>query len=254
MAVRQNVIHLQKFYTRPLGLAALGMAMRRVTSLWPIEASSGQDVLGFGYAAPFIAPYISTAKKVILAMPGGQGAMVTESRRGNITCLTEEDSLPFPPASFDRIIVAHGLEDSPCVAELMDEFWRIMKPEGRLMIICVNRSGLWARSDSSPFGHGRPFSRSQLSKLLSAAKFIPEAWAGALYVPPSKRLMQRGTVRAFERFGETVWPRFSGLVLVQAVKRLYADTTAGTAQAVRAPKFVGVTPAKTSLQKSTEIK
>ena len=39
------------------------------------------------------------------------------------------------------------------------------------MIIVPNRRGVWARSDISPFGHGRPYSRPQLSRLLQQAEF-----------------------------------------------------------------------------------
>ena len=243
--MRQNVIHLEEFYASPMGQAALSMALRRLKTLWP-DNMSGQDILSFGYGAPFLQDYIGQAQRTVLAMPGGQGATVCSSRRGNITCLTEENSLPFPPASFDRIFVAHGLEDSPYLAELMSEFWRVMKPEGRLVIVAANRAGLWARSDASPFGHGRPFSRSQLSSLLKAAQFQPRAWAGAAYVPPVKWMMQPRTIKTFETFGETVWPRFSGLVLVEAVKRLYADINTGTGQVSRAPSFVGAAPIKPS--------
>lgn len=240
--MRQNVIHLQKFYASPLGRAAQTMVMRRLTALWEIDSDSGadgKDMLGFGYATPYLAPYGAAARRVILAMPGGQGGMITRSARGNVTCMCEEDALPFPPASFDRILVAHGLEESPDIDGLLEELWRIMKPEGRLVLIAANRSGLWAGADNNPFGSGRPFSRSQLSKALKKAQFAPMAWSGALYVPPATWLMRPGSVSAFERFGETVSPRFSGLVLVEAIKRLYADTQIGISQSVRRPKFVG---------------
>ena len=38
---------------------------------------------------------------------------------------------------------------------------------GRLLIVVPNRRGVWARSDTTPFGHGRPYSRSQITHLLA---------------------------------------------------------------------------------------
>ncbi len=249
--MRQNVIHLQKFYSSPMGELAKTMVMRRLAPLWPSqdEDMSRLDVLGFGYCAPYLMGFTPDVRKLILAMPRDQGAMVSRSRRGNISCLVDDDALPFPPASFDRVLIAHGLEDARHPQALLSELWRVLKPEGQIVIIVPNRAGLWARSDASPFGAGRPYSRSQLASDLTAAKFTPAAWSGALYGPPSEAFL--GLAGGFERFGETVWPRFSGLILVQAIKRLYANTNiGGGASAARIPKFVGVAPVNAGLRKN----
>jgi len=245
--LRQNVIHLQRFYASKLGEAARAMVARRLDPLWPKDGDDmdGLDVLGFGYCAPYLMPYAGKPKKMIFAMPEEQGAMVSLSRRGNISCLVADDALPFPPASFDRILVAHGLEDTRHLPQLMSELWRVLKPEGQIVIIAPNRAGLWSRSDASPFGAGRPFSRGQLSGVLKAAKFTPTAWTGALYMPPSRRWS--GAANGIERFGETVWPRFSGLILVRAIKRLYAHTDDGSAVQSRLPTFVGGRAARTGV-------
>ena len=71
--MRQTVITLEKFYASRLGLAAQDMVMRRLTSLWP--DLSGRDVLGFGFCRPYLGYYLKSANRVVLAMPGGQGAV-----------------------------------------------------------------------------------------------------------------------------------------------------------------------------------
>ena len=233
--MRQNVIHIERFYASPLGKTARAMVKRRLDPLWPEAEMSGLDVLGFGYCAPYLMPYRETAHSLTFAMPEDQGAMVSRSRRGNMTCLVADDMLPFATASFDRVFVAHGLEDSRHVTPLMAELWRVLKPEGQIVIITPNRAGLWSRSDASPFGAGRPFTRNQLTGVLTAAQFLPTAWAGALYMPPARKFL--GLAGGFERFGETVWPRFSGLILVRALKRLYANTDNGHGAKVRTPRF-----------------
>lgn len=239
--MRQSVIELERFYSSPLGAMAQAKIARRLTALWPqYEELSGIDMLGYGYGGPYLTPYVKPARSVVLAMPKAQGAMTVTSRRGNMSCLVDEDSLPFPPASFDRIFLAHGLEESENPARLLAELWRVIKPEGQLVVLAPNRTGLWARSDASPFGAGRPFSRGQLKSILIGANFLPVAWSGALYGPPMPAL--KGLSGGFERFGETVWPRFSGIILVQAIKRLYAHSDKGAAIKARLPKFVGVAP------------
>ena len=68
--------------------------------------------------------------------------------------------------------------------ELLHELWRVLTPGGRIIVVAPNRRGLWARMDTTPFGHGQPFSRSQLKSLMRQTQFSPEGWAETLYVPP----------------------------------------------------------------------
>lgn len=220
-----------------MGRAARIMALRRLTALWPPEEEAGRSMLGLGYAGPYLMPYAPKAKKAVLMMPAAMGVIPTSGRRGNVAALVDDDALPLPPASFDRVLLVHALEESIDFTAVLREVSRVLTPEGRLVIIAPNRSGLWARSDASPFGAGRPFSRSQLAGALEAAHLLPLAWSGALYAPPVTRLSGPRFISIMEKFGETVWPRFSGLVLVEAVKRLYAGTHGGSAEEVRVPLF-----------------
>ena len=65
---------------------------------------------------------------------------------------------------------------------------------------------MWARFDTTPFGHGRPYSRRQLERLLREAMFTPTDWASALYVPPFERRMLMRSATAFERIGARISP------------------------------------------------
>jgi hypothetical protein len=90
------------------------------------------------------------------------------------------------------------------------------------MVVVPNRTSLWAQVDRSPFAHGRPFSRSQLDRLLRDTMFVPERWDNALLLPPikSRRLVRNGT--AWERTGKMLWPQLAGVHVVDATKSLYA--------------------------------
>ena len=76
----------------------------------------------------------------------------------------EEDALPFPDAFFDRVMMVHGLEKAEAMRPLMRQFWRVLAPEGSLLLVVPNRASLWAQVERSPFGHGRPFNRRELDR------------------------------------------------------------------------------------------
>ncbi len=232
--MRQSVIDLETFYTSRLGRLAEIMAGRRLNGLWP--DLTGRHLLGFGYTAPYMRRYIIAAKSAVFAMPAAQGAVVMGSASGVSSVLTQDDCLPFQDASFDNVIVAHGLEEAVDVHVILRELWRVTMPEGRIVIIAPNRRGLWAQFDKTPFGAGRPFSRVQLRKALEQSGFAPSMSAGAVYAPPMRLFARPRLAMASEKMGETLWPHVSGLVMVEAVKRLYAKRDGSVAEpAVRRP-------------------
>lgn len=219
--MRIDVLALQRFYGSRLGDMARRMIARRVESLWP--HTDGLDVLGLGYGLPYLEPYRAGARRVTALMPAAQGAERWPEDGKTLAALGDETRLPFMDAVFDRVLVVHALEEAEAPLALLRELWRVMAPEGRLLIIAASRSGLWARTDSTPFGHGRPYSRHQLAGLLSDSLFEPMASARALYAPPLNWPVVTGLGEGLERAGELVAPGFGGLVLMEAVKRLYVE-------------------------------
>ena len=125
------------------------------------------------------------------------------------------------------------------------QLWRVLAPEGRLLIVAPNRASLWAQLERSPFGHGRPFSRSELDALVRGALFVPEQWQRALYAPPVGigALARSGT--GWERFGARFLPGLGGVHIVEASKSLYAPATPTAPAAVRVKAPAILKPAGT---------
>ena len=135
----------------------------------------------------------------------------------------QSDSIVGPPEAagiFDRILAIHAIEESPDALALLREVWRVMAPSGRVILAVASRNGLWANLESTPFGHGRPYSRRQLAELLREAELEPSGWTRALYVPPLPWLA--GWAEGFEQVGSRLWPGFAGVVLMEAVKQTFA--------------------------------
>ena len=130
-------------------------------------ASSGPNVagcrlLGYGFAMPYLRAFLPEAERCIAAMPAAMGVSAPGRRANASPPWCEEDALPFPDAFFDRILMVHGLEEAEGLRPLLRQLWRVLAPEGRLLMVAPNRASLWAQVERSPFGHGRPFSRGEL--------------------------------------------------------------------------------------------
>ncbi|HBC55130.1 MAG TPA: methyltransferase type 11 [Alphaproteobacteria bacterium] len=219
-----DVIDMHAFYSSRLGQTAAAALQREVRAIWP--NLSGYSVLGLGYATPFLTPFLGEAIRVVGAMPARQGVIYWPAGGAALTMLVDEVELPLPDAAFDRVLVAHYLETSEHIRPALREIWRILAPGGKLLLIAPNRNSLWARRESTPFGHGRPFSRLQLTSLLRDAMFTPECWRGALHMPPLLLPLFSGRGGGREIFGSSFLPRLAGVHLVEARKQIYAPIPA----------------------------
>ena len=221
----QNGDDLAAFYKAPLGQWARHVLARRIRTLWPNVR--GLRVLAYGYGTPYMRGL--EAERAIAAMPAQLGVPAkVSSRHARLVCA--EDALPFPDVFFDRILIVHGLESAESLRPLLRQLWRVLAPEGRILLVAPNRASLWAQLDRSPFGHGRPFSRLELDRLLRDALFEPLHWERALYAPPF------GPLRAhsWESIGTRLFPRIGGVHVVEASKSLYAAVPPGLAQPAKA--------------------
>jgi SAM-dependent methyltransferase len=232
-----DVRDLAEFYELPVGQVARRAILRRVKLIWPTVA--GERVLGVGFAVPYLRPWLGEAERVVAFMPAQQGVMAWPGSR-NLTVLGDEDALPFADALFDRILVVHGLEGVDAARPFLRQLWRVLAPEGRLLIVAPNRASLWAQLEYSPFAHGRPFHRVELGALLKSAMFEPVAWDRALLAPPFRARRLMGTGTAWEKIGRRLWFTLAGVHLVESRKSLVAPLP----QTVRSRRERRLAPAR----------
>ena len=225
-----DAAELRDFYARPLGTTVRRLLGHRIRARW--NGMSGQIVVGLGFATPYLGSYRDEATSLGAFMPAAQGALVWPRSGPTRSVLVDEAALPLADNTVDRVLAVHFLEAAEPARPVLREIWRVLGPEGRLLLIVPNRRGVWARTDHTPFGHGRPYSRGQLETLLVEAMFRPLDWSYALHMPPIERGMVLRSAVAFERFGARVWPGVGGVMMVEARKELVAPT--GKRQRVRA--------------------
>jgi SAM-dependent methyltransferase len=224
--MRRSIEELRTFYGEPAGALARRLLARRLDDAW--GEANGTDVLGIGYATPWLDAFVG-ARRVVAAMPGGQGVELWPSVGRNRTVLVDDRRLPFAAGSFDRILLVHALEEAEDAAGLLLEAVRALSPAGRIILIAAARGGLWSRVEATPFGHGRPFTRRQLERLVRGAGLEPTAWSQTLYVPPWAPLLPLAD--GFEQVGRHVLPGAAGVILLEATRQAYARVHPGSATA-----------------------
>lgn len=233
---------IQEYYASPQGQFVFQALSKRILKMWPLEELHDTTLTGVGFTFPYLDLYAECPENVNKQKEKNATKMnhksiqtfaIVSKRSGlyywpegqdNRTVICRRGEWPFPKESVDRILIVHDAEYASGMAALLSEVWRVLKPNGRVLMVLPNRTGLWVRSDQNPFGHGAPYSLSQLRTTLRENHFVYEGACGALLTPPFKSKVMLKTagflMEPFARFCTSM----SGVQVVEASKRLYAPT------------------------------
>ncbi|MEL6436391.1 MAG: class I SAM-dependent methyltransferase [Pseudomonadota bacterium] len=217
--MHMDIVELRAWYHSNLGKKAaqlIGIALSRIWHPLPNER-----LLGLGYTRPWLERFEPDAERVLAFNLANHGAARWPRQGPSRTALVFDEELPLTDSAVDRILMVHTLEHSENPRETLMEAWRVLAPNGRLVLVVPNRRGVWARIESTPFGTGRPFSRAQLIRLLRDTNFTATAETEALFFPPSRRFLTYRLSSRLERIGLRLWPMLSGVLVIEAQKRLY---------------------------------
>ena len=222
------------YYGTTLGPAVQQCLRERILGFWPKTEVKGQTIVGYGFAAPVLRPYLTSARRIVSLMPGPQGAMHWPAGQPNMSVLIDEAFWPIETNSADRLIVLHGLDASDHPGAVLEECYRVLSNDGRAIFVVPNRASLWSRRSGTPFSLSQPYSMGQLEKRLKWHGFDPVHHATALYQPPSdKRFwMKTGPIM------EQVWQKIpawngGGALLVEVIKKVPRPQRPGLGQIVQ---------------------
>ncbi len=221
-----SVTDLEKFYDTEIGVIVRNILQKHINEIW--VDTHGLRILGCGYAIPYLDDFYHNAERVFAMMPKKQGAGHWVPRNKNLVLMSEEDRMPIENSSIDRILLIHHLEACDNLKTSLREIWRVLKGNGRLLVIVPNRMGMWAKAEWSPFGHGHPFTASQVCGYLKDSLFVQEHYKSALFVPPipdSPVMMKSANI--IERTGGRLLPFVAGVHIVEMSKQLYAKADSG---------------------------
>lgn len=220
-----KAIDLKEFYDSLRGRVVQRILRQHLRDFWP--SVGGLRMLGLGFAVPYLKPFLGEAERVTALMPAQQGAIFWPPDERGLVSICADAELPIETNSIDRLLIVHGLQSSESLDAVLRESWRVLTGQGRLILVVPNRTGIWARVDSTPFGHGTPYSVGQIRHLLKEYMFVPERAERALFVPPGASRLLLATAPAWEKVGHRFFNAFGGVNIVEASKQLYAGTLAG---------------------------
>jgi SAM-dependent methyltransferase len=197
----------------------VAMRLRRTLADFWSRAPNGCNA-AIGYAPPLLRA--DDKPPVLSFTPMRLGPQPWPPKGQNRAVLVNGKSLPLQNVQLDRLLLIHALEFDSDPSSLLDECWRVLDGAGRLLVMVPNRNGLWARAEKTPFGHGRPYSRGQLRKLLLDHGFTPVRAETMLFMPPAAIGLFLRFGPQIERIGRNWSPAVGGVLVIEAEKNLYA--------------------------------
>lgn len=226
-----DIVDLREFYNSRMGRRARNKIAMALSSIW---TSHGHErLLGLGYTLPYLDRFRADAEQTFAFMPAKQGAIAWPRHEPCAVSLVFDEELPLADGSVDFVLMVHSLEFTENPTETLKEVWRVLSPNGRVMIVTPNRRGVWSRFEHTPFGAGQPYSSSQLAGLLRSTNFTPKKRAEALFFPPTNRAPILHASPVWERLGRRFWPLFAGVIIMEGQKKLYQGLPVAVRQSRR---------------------
>ena len=139
--------------------------------------------------------------------------------------LAEPDQLPFAENQFDVIVLPHTLEFQALPHEVLREVFRVLRPEGRLLITGFNPYSLYGikryfgRERSGPWG-GEFISLSRAKDWLTLLGFDIVGGQLDCYNLPAQSEATLQRLGKLEGAGDRWWPFAGGVYFLHAVKRV----------------------------------
>ena len=215
-----DIKKLIQFYSTPLGNVSIKLIENQIKSLWP-EVKK-KKILGLGYTLPWLEKFKGESNILFAAFPSSLGGCNWSSKNFNQSILVDDLALPFSDLLLDKVIIVHALEMSYRIDILLDEVWRVLDGQGKIILIVPNTIGLWSRKENNPFGLGRPFSKNQIKALLSIHGFNNINFKYALHFPPTSNRLILNYFDNIEKFGNKLFAGMGGVMIIEATKFNYA--------------------------------
>ena len=201
-----NLKDLIEFYDSELGKISVISIQEKLHKF--LDTKLKQNVLGFGYILPYLRKKDIASKINFLSIPSTNNKIKYYRNDLNASLEVDETSLPFNDLEFDKVFVSHWLEVSDRLDLVFSELWRVLKGQGKIIFIIPNSFSLWSNIENNPFGKCRPFSKSQIKKLLNLHGFEEIKVEFCLYFPPYNYKLLVKNHKLIENIGRALFRKY----------------------------------------------
>ena len=212
-----DVGKMDAFYNGTRGRMVSKILSKELKKVWVPSNKTSNLVVGF--------PFNFFPSDVIcpVLMPTEIGGMPWEYEHSVYSALIDSKSWPLESDSIDYILIIHALEFITHQQSFLMETTRVLKSAGKLILIVPHRGGLWSRAETTPFGHGTPFSKGQIYNLLKDSGLRPEKFTRSLFLPPFADKLPQALSDKIEIIGGHLLQLLGGVLIVEATKMVYAE-------------------------------
>ena len=226
----RTVTDLFGFHALQLGLAGLaGLRANRMPHRW---VASEQLHTSEIEPMPLALPLLDDALSSMLPMPPGHA----------LHC--DFGALPFANQSLDLVLLPHTLERARDPHDTLREVERVLRPEGRVVIVGFNPTSLWGLRQSAGHlrqrlglggalylpGAGEFIGYGRVRDWLRLLGFEVERGRFGLWRPPLRSARGLARTTWLEPAGARGWPVLGAVYLVEAVKRVRGMRLVGLAR------------------------
>ncbi|GAB1390274.1 MAG: hypothetical protein AMXMBFR78_25350 [Rubrivivax sp.] len=169
-----------------------------------------------------------------------------------VALLSEFDALPFAADSIDLVVLPHVLEFAADPHQTLREVERVLRPQGRIVIVGLNPTSLWGLRQRlspqrlglvPPTGEGEGEGEGpraaefigywRLRDWLRLLGFAIEGGQFGCWRPPLRGEAWLARLQWMDRVGERWWPVLGGVYLLHAVKQVKGMRLVGLARTSR---------------------
>ena len=212
-----DVGKINTFYNHSHGQIVAKLLREDLSNIWEPSKTTSNLAVGF--------PFYFFPEDIIcpVLMPVEIGGIAWAHNQEIYTAIIDSNSWPLESDSIDCIFISHALEFIPDHHSFLMEAGRVLKSAGKLILMVPHRRGLWLRTETTPFGHGTPFSKGQIFRLLKNTGLNPEKCTRSLFLPPFAYKLPEALSNQIEIVGEHLLQLLGGVLIVEATKMVYAE-------------------------------
>lgn len=196
--MQQNVEKLHEFYSSQTGKTFAKTIQTSIQKTWQINEHEKTAALGF------CSPFSENFKKC-------------ENHVDDSVAKMQETELAFRNAELNKILVIHSLENSHYPQLALQEVYRVLEPDGQLLLVVPNKKNSWK---NSPIAGENQYSPRDIQMMLLASKFNIKSVRQAVFYSPK---MSKGVAEAVNSVMQSFLPFFGAVTVFHAEKKIFQN-------------------------------